>query len=328
MSAAEKIVSDTLPKVTKTDVLSIPPEALVIITDPNHPSYDERVHLPSPGWLVESIDEDGVLQPIKIAAKDGQYIVLDGRQRVKAARIVNELRRARGEAPIKILCHPTRADDRAQTRIMVKMNEQRQDDDPLTRARKMNRLAVQGYSTDEIASHFAKSVAFVAQHLALLDCTPEIQKAVMLGEMPVTAAVRLGTLNHDQQKEAVASLLGAETMAEVAAVDLEKLEEQIDHEGEAAAPKKKPKTDKPKVSVRAAMKKVREVTGKDEAEPPAKKAIKRAALLCENLSGREAYDQSKLAAIKWALEWVSTGSFAESDEESAAILEYITAQEE
>jgi len=324
MSETAKPVVE-LPKVTKTDVLSIPPEALVIITDPNHPSYDERVHLPSPGWLVSSIDEDGVLQPIKISAVGGQYIVIDGRQRVKAARIVNELRRERGEAPIKILCHPTRADDRAQVRLMVKMNEQRQDDDPLTRARKMNRLAGQGYSTEEIASHFAKSVSFVTQHLSLLDCTPEIQKAVLLGEMAVSAAVKLGTLNHEQQKEAVKELLGEETLAEVDKVDLEKLEEQIEHAGQAAAPKKK---EKAKVSVKDVEKKLREVTGKPSIEPPSKKQIKRAALLCENLSGREGYSEARLTAIRWALEWVSTGSFSEADEESAAILEYITAQEE
>ena len=64
------------------------PNDLRLIEDKDHPRYDPRVELDLDQGLVESINVHGVIEPV-VAFKDGPHVeVLDGRQRVRAARPV------------------------------------------------------------------------------------------------------------------------------------------------------------------------------------------------------------------------------------------------
>src|SRR3990167_9198322 len=71
----------------------VDPTDLKIVESPGEPFYDERVKLKLDPGFVASIEEHGIIQPI-IAVKVGdELIVVAGRQRVKAARQINEGRK-------------------------------------------------------------------------------------------------------------------------------------------------------------------------------------------------------------------------------------------
>lgn len=315
-------------QISKTDIYNIDPDILVLVEDPNHPSFDERIFLPTPEWLVKSVDEDGVINPIKVKLEGENYIVVDGRQRVKAARVANARRKERGEVPVRVPCHPMRADDKTQTRMMVKLNEHRQEDDPITRAKKMTRLLNHGYSVDDVADHFAKTVSFVEQHLALLDCAADVQRAVIAGNMSVTAAVQFATLPREQQSEALKNVLGEDDFANAQAVDLSVYERKANGEQvqeTALAPAKK------KISVKDAMRAAKEVNGEQPtatASAPSKKDLKKAVIRLEDLAARKNVDHDLVATIRYTLEWVMTGSYAEAPEDVLEMLDRATGVED
>lgn len=319
--------------VSKTDLLNIDPDLLKIVEDPKHPAYDERIFLPLPEWLITSVDEDGVINPIKIKLEGDDYIVIDGRQRVRAAREANKRRRSRGEVLLRVPCHPMRADEKTQTRMMVKLNEHRQEDDSLTRAKKMARLQGHGYTNAEIATHFAKTESFVEQHLALLDCVPEIQKAVLAGNMSVTAAIQFAQKPVEAQVAGLKALLGEDEFENSQTVDLSAFDRPQYVAGEnAPTPEEvKPKREaKKKVSVKEAMKAAKEASGEKvtaTANAPSGKQIKAAILRAEDLSCRKNVDHEMLAAIRYTLEWIKTGDVENAPDEVADLLRKVTGQD-
>src|SRR6185295_18198195 len=69
------------------------PADLFIITDPSNPRFDERAVMPLSQTLINSIEVSGVIKPVICCKNGGRAEVLDGRQRVRAARQINETRR-------------------------------------------------------------------------------------------------------------------------------------------------------------------------------------------------------------------------------------------
>jgi ParB family chromosome partitioning protein len=86
--------------------------------------YDERIDLDVDINLVKNIMVYGVQQPVLVRAEDGDVIVVDGRQRVRAAREANKQFRAAGEVEVKVPVLSVRGDDRRVTGIMISANEQ------------------------------------------------------------------------------------------------------------------------------------------------------------------------------------------------------------
>ncbi|WP_242609785.1 ParB N-terminal domain-containing protein [Achromobacter xylosoxidans] len=81
----------------QSNLLNFDPAKLTLVTDENSPLYDARVHLAVDEALARNIDYQGVLEPIAVSKnpETGETEVVFGRQRVKAARLANEWRRAR-----------------------------------------------------------------------------------------------------------------------------------------------------------------------------------------------------------------------------------------
>ena len=69
----------------KSNVLMFAPEDLHLITEHDHPLYDERVHLPLDEAMVLNIMALGVRQSILVwkDPESGKTLVIAGRQRVK-----------------------------------------------------------------------------------------------------------------------------------------------------------------------------------------------------------------------------------------------------
>ena len=195
----------------KTNVLNFEPSALTIITDPAHPLYDERIHLPLDESMVLNIMALGVREPILVwkDPETGLVLVVDGRQRVRHAEEANRRLAARGEPLIFVPGVAQRGTMEHMGDLMISMNEARRNDPPMTRARKMATFAGRGYSEARLAIIFACSEITVRNTLALLDCTQAAQNAADSGQITLTHAKALAKLAPDEQRAKVVELVEA-----------------------------------------------------------------------------------------------------------------------
>lgn len=195
-----------------TSLLSFYPEKLVIVSDPAHPLYDERINLPLDEAMVRNIDAFGVLVPI-IVTRDpdtGAVMVVDGRQRVRHALEANKRRDASGRALLLVPASTRKGDSGAEMLgVMVATNELRQADLPLIRAAKMQRLKNLGQDDNGVALAFGVNVLTVRNTLALLDCGKVAQKAIAEGYIGVSDALYLSRLTPAQQAAKVEEIVRA-----------------------------------------------------------------------------------------------------------------------
>lgn len=148
---------------SRLNAFSFNPADLVLITDPRDPLYDARVLLPLKPEFIANIRAVGILQPALVRkGLDGRAIVVDGRQRVKAALAINE---ADGQETIKVPCVVRRGDEADAYTATVSANEHRQDDPVREKAAKAQRLAQLGRSEGDIAIAMGCSLATVKKYL-------------------------------------------------------------------------------------------------------------------------------------------------------------------
>ncbi len=191
----------------RENIFLVEPEKLVIVSDKTHPLYDERIDLPVDMKLVDSLLLDGNLVPIN-AVKDGDVLlVVDGRQRVKAAREANKTRRRNGGDPIRLRVRVVKGDESSLIRNMASTNAIRTADSPLVRARKMNAMVARGMHVNEIAVAHGLTVTSVQQILGLLDCSAKVQKAVDDGKIPDTIARKFAKLGKTEQDDLLTEML-------------------------------------------------------------------------------------------------------------------------
>ncbi|WP_254212101.1 ParB/RepB/Spo0J family partition protein [Burkholderia multivorans] len=195
----------------KSNVLYFDPEDLVLITDPDHPLYDRRVHLPPDEPTVRNIMALGVLETILIHKdpETGEVIVVDGRRRVINAREANRRLYDLGKEPILVPALPKRAEKGTLAGMMVSANEIRRQDTPINRAEKMQRMQDTGHDEETIAIHFGVDPQTVKQQLRLLECCADVRNALEADQITVTAALRLSRMPPDQQRAKVRALIAA-----------------------------------------------------------------------------------------------------------------------
>ena len=221
----------------KTNVLMFDPEDLLLVTDPKSPIFDERVNLPVSESLVRNIMHHGVLETIIVHKnpETGKTEVVAGRQRVKATREANVRLKAQGCETICIPATVRRGDDGSLAGVMVSENEIREDDTPLGRAKKMERLLALGKSEDDLAVLFGCTKTTVKNTLALLECCADVRKAVEKGEINVTAAYDLSKLDAEAQRTTLDKMLTAGASATGKRNRSQKMREAS---GKSAAPSK------------------------------------------------------------------------------------------
>jgi len=203
-----------LPGAKRLNAFAMEPDALTIVgldTDdgPEHPLYDERCRMPLDEGLVTSIArEEKLLQAVGVR-KNGHLIeVVHGRQRVRALRVVNERRIKDGLPPLTATCFVERpiSDVRAMG-MMIAENENRVNDDPVTRATKAARFIAMGATENDVSVSFGISRQAVKNLLALLELSDEVKKAVQLGHLSYSAAIELRDLPRTQQDSKLAAML-------------------------------------------------------------------------------------------------------------------------
>lgn len=177
--------------------------------DASHALWQERrLKKPLKDGFPENIDAFGVIQPIVIAKLDGVATVVVGRSRVRAARIANVRRKARGEPPIAVECKIRRTDETGLMGAMIAENEQRTDNDILTKMDEARRYLARGVSEADVAMTFGIKTVTLKGWLAFDDnATPEVKAAVKAGRVSPTAAAELARTEPTKQNEALTSLL-------------------------------------------------------------------------------------------------------------------------
>ena len=192
------------------DIFLMPPESLKIITDKSHPLYDRREDkLVNEGLVLSMKSAIGFIDPVT-AYKDGpDVVVLDGRQRVKAAIEANRQLIAEGRPAIMISVLLKRGQQAELFAIQLGSNENRTDDGDLERAKNMARYMAFGRTEAEAGAIFGLTPVKARRVLSLLDLAPEVQKSVAAGRCSTSAAVQLVKLPREEQVKKLDEVLAA-----------------------------------------------------------------------------------------------------------------------
>lgn len=203
MSAAKK-----QPTATRTVMYQAAPEDLCIIggrslpkaeqgrydteLDESHALHDARLAQPLLPEFINNIDAHGVDTPILATTLEGVLTVVAGRSRVRAARLVNQRRRSRGEPLLKIDCKIKRGPAVVLMGAMITENEARRDDDMLAKLAKLKSFMNRGVSLADAALSFNVTVNVAKSWLALDDhATKATRKALANGRISASAALAL-----------------------------------------------------------------------------------------------------------------------------------------
>ncbi len=180
-------------------------------TDKANALYDERLKLKlTPEWIA-NIEAFGVKETINVAKLAGVLYVVNGRQRLRAARVANAARTAKGVPPLKVPCLLTRTDDVGLLREMVVTNLH-QEDSTATKIAKLKRLLDRGVSVEDAATIFAVKPGTAKAWLAYDDnAVAAVKSAVNAGKVPSTTGADLARLPTDKQEGALEAILHTAT---------------------------------------------------------------------------------------------------------------------
>jgi len=201
-------------KPKRTSALNFDPDELIIIgldtdDDASHHLYDERIHRKDyvPKSMVKNVEALGVIETVSVTKSGNQYIVVDGRRRVLAARKANKRLRKRGEEPLLVPALLKKGDEEGLMGILISGNEHRLDDDAITRAEKAQRLKDRGRNHTQIGEYFGVSGTAVGNWLKVLDCVSEVKNSVRASEISMSAAIELSDMDPDEQRVALSEMI-------------------------------------------------------------------------------------------------------------------------
>lgn len=188
-------------------IFHVDPETLTLIIDKAHPLYDPRVEKPLLESMVLNVKNRGVRLNVRARKLGDQIIVVDGRQRVRAAIEANKRLKAEGMKPLLVPLVITSGDDKELFNESVFLNEQRQDDDPFEKANKCKRLMDMGYSAEDAAESFGVNVLTIKNWMKLFELDNEVRNAVKSGKIAVSSAIQLADLPIADQRSALSTLI-------------------------------------------------------------------------------------------------------------------------
>lgn len=158
--------------------------------------------------FIENIMLRGVLEPVLIRKNGNSYEVIDGRQRVLAAREGNKRFRTQGIARrILVPAVTRRSDDALAYTTMIATNVHRRPERPMELARKLQEYLTLGNSEEAAANDFNCDLATIKRRAKLLDLDSAVQAAIDDDRVSVDAALPLVELSRDKQREELARML-------------------------------------------------------------------------------------------------------------------------
>lgn len=189
--------------------------------DPEFPELNQkwRVLAPIDESDVLSVMEDGVIEPIVVRKrKDGRAEVIDGRQRVRWARIANERFAAQGAEPMLINCINQAKDTTPAIAVRkmlvtnyhrVEVSLMQRSQDAWTRLKTLGEADPASASKDSLeacANSMKCSVATVRNYLMLQSLCDEGQHLAAEGRLPLNALVVVARLPEDKQERVLREL--------------------------------------------------------------------------------------------------------------------------
>lgn len=147
--------------------------------------------------LAQNIESQGLLQPITVRRKNGNYEVVCGERRYRAYGLLA------GKDPDKYAympCIVREMTDAEAFDAMITENLQRQDVDPMEESQAFSLLVKKGSTVQDIAARFGKTERFVQDRIKLGGLIPELRKKVKEGWLPIGGAMMLAKLDKDRQK--------------------------------------------------------------------------------------------------------------------------------
>lgn len=125
--------------------------------------------------LVSSIQEKGVLQPILVRSREGDYEIIAGERRLRAAR-------ALGMNEIPVIVRDV--DDVDVLELSLIENIQREELNPIEEAKAFQRLIDEfGFSQEEVAKAVGKERATISNTIRLLALPKRVKEMVSQGEL-------------------------------------------------------------------------------------------------------------------------------------------------
>lgn len=194
----------------RKDLLVFDPDDLIIDEDAESPVGDDRDPTTS-RQLIESIKAFGVIKPPRVITRVSddpkrttrEVVLLDGRRRVRAARIANQELRAAGQPPVQVACQVVKADALTLHGMTLAANTGYRPNTPLENARQLARHFLLGGDTETAAVAFGVTPATIYGWKKLMECSPKTQKAIDDEMIPVEAAKALSKLSPADQATAI-----------------------------------------------------------------------------------------------------------------------------
>lgn len=152
--------------------------------------------------LIRSIARVGVRAPAIVCSWKGKLWVVDGRQRVMAARIVNEQKKAdKDDHLVEVPYYTVDGQvDQTVTKIAANGQEYQRRDPPWVLATKAQELLDQNHPREYVCEAMGISNATLGNFIALNGLKKDIFAKVVEGEIPMSEAYRLGRLPKADQK--------------------------------------------------------------------------------------------------------------------------------
>jgi ParB family chromosome partitioning protein len=169
-SSGEAVV-DVLSKDDKGKVLQIEPDKISI--NPMQPRKSFAGH--QMDELVESIKRYGIIQPLIVNQKDGEFELIAGERRLRAAKII-------GLEKVPVIIRDTGSQEKLEVALIE--NLQREDLNPIETALAYRKLIDEfNLSQEEVAKRVGKSRPSVTNTLRILNLPEEIQNALIEGKI-------------------------------------------------------------------------------------------------------------------------------------------------
>lgn len=199
-------------KGSRLNLFAMDPDDLVIVgldTDDTstHPLFDERIFLPMKEGMILSMLAVGVQHAVTVVKDGDKALVVDGRQRVRHAREAKKRQLAEGSETLKVPCKVVRGDDGHIVGLAALGNSMREEESPLAKAKRAQRMVDMGKPLDYIALYFGVTTNAVRSWLTLLETAAPVQAAVERGQLPASAAVKLAKLSKAEQAETLKEMV-------------------------------------------------------------------------------------------------------------------------
>ena len=141
--------------------------------------------------LANSIQKDGLIQPVVLRKVPGGFEIIAGERRCRAAELAG-LR----QVPALVM----NADDSKSARLALIENIQREDLNAIEEAKAFQQLLqMDDITQEELAKRLGKSQSTIANKMRLLNLSEEVQDGLMDGKLTERQARALLTVDQDQQ---------------------------------------------------------------------------------------------------------------------------------